>query len=79
MIMSFLIISFKKHASNKTCQPHNITAHWLVLIFRPAEGRGLSWLLISLWRSCTGDKDAGSSRDAVRRVLATTARVYDGH
>jgi len=26
-----------------TCQPHSITALWLVLISRPAEGRRLSW------------------------------------
>jgi len=27
-------------------QPQSITALWLVLIFRPAEGRRLSWTLI---------------------------------
>jgi len=26
-----------------TSQPHSVTALWPVLIFRPAEGRSLSW------------------------------------
>jgi len=36
-----------------TPQPQSITALWLVLISRPAEGRRLSWRVLVIWQQAT--------------------------